>query len=101
MVSVRPLAPFSSQFFGGIEQFEMPAGNLFGLVEALDGIAPGFADEAALRVAFAVDGAIRTDWSTPLPANAEVTLFARVAGGSGSDALLACRSLAPFGVEIL
>ena len=60
---------------------EVAAGNIFALVEALDKIGPGFADEAALRAAFAVDGVMQTDWSAPLTPDSQVMLFPRVAGG--------------------
>ena len=81
MLTIRPLEPFASQFFGGTGQLEIAAGNLFAVVAALDGIAPGFAEAAELKVAFAVDGAVWADWSAPLPQTGEVVLFPRVAGG--------------------
>ena len=81
MITVRPLDPFSSQYFRGEAQVELEAGNLFALVHALDQLAPGFAEEAELRAAFAVNGQVVPDWSAPLPPDAEVMLFPRVAGG--------------------
>ena len=81
MVSVRPFEPFASQFFRSDAQLTLEAGNLFALVSALDLLAPGFADEAELRAAFAVNGVVAPDWSVPLPPGAEVVLFPRVAGG--------------------
>ncbi len=100
MLTVRPLEPFASQFFGGAAQLEFAAGNLFAVVSELDRIAPGFAEVAELRVAFAVDGVAWQDWSAPLPAEAEVMLFPRVAGGN-ADHELEWRPLSPFGAEIV
>ena len=100
VVVIQPLPPFAGQFFAGAQRLELAAANLFGVVAALDARAPGFADEAALRAAFAVDGTICTDWSAPLRPGAEVTIFPRVAGGGEQGDLLEHRLLVPFGVEI-
>lgn len=81
MIIVRPLPPFAAQFFAGAERFEVAAANLFGVVAALNALAPGFEDEAALRAAFAVDGSVCNDWSAVLVPGSEVTIFPRVAGG--------------------
>ncbi len=100
MLTIRPLEPFASQFFSGNAPIELAAGNLFSLVAALDHIAPGFADAAELRAAFAVDGTLWADWTAPLPEQGEVMLFPRVAGGEGGGAL-SFRLLEPFGAEII
>jgi molybdopterin synthase sulfur carrier subunit len=81
LLTVRPLEPFARQFFEGAEVLPIEAGNLFALVAALDRIAPGFAEMAELRAAFAVDGVLMSDWSAPLPETGEVVVFPRVAGG--------------------
>ena len=81
MVRVQPLAPFADQFFGGAQVLDVEAGNLFGLIEALDKIGPGFGEKAGMRVAFAVDGTMQADWSAPLAPGAEVMVIPRVAGG--------------------
>lgn len=83
MLTIRPLEPFAGQFFEGAAQIEIAAGNLFAVVSALDRIAPGFAEVAELRVAFAVNGVVSSDWSAALPVGAEVMMFPRVAGGQG------------------
>ncbi len=75
------MAPFADQFFGGAQVLEVEAGNLFGLIEALDKLGPGFGDNASIRVAFAVDGMMQADWSAPLAPGAEVMVLPRVAGG--------------------
>src|SRR6266436_6770467 len=98
MPRVHPMAPFSAQFFGGAEVLEVAAGNLFGLVEALDRLAPGFGENAGVRVAFAVDGMIQADWSAALAPGAEVMVIPRVAGGGVMADMLSFRELAPFGV---
>lgn len=81
MLTIRPLEPFAGQFFNGAAQLQLEAGNLFAVVDCLDRIAPGFAEVAELRVAFAVNGVASSDWSASVPAGAEVMLFPRVAGG--------------------
>lgn len=75
------MAPFADQFFGGAQVLEVEAANLFGLIEALDKIGPGFGEKAGMRVAFAVDGTMQADWSAPLAPGAEVMVIPRVAGG--------------------
>ena len=81
MARVTVMPPFSGEFFGGRSELEAEGTNLFRLIEALDALGPGFADEAESRVGFGVDGAVQTNWSQPLAPGAEVTVFARVAGG--------------------
>lgn len=100
MLTIRPLEPFAAQFFGDSGQLELSAGNLFAVVAALEDIAPGFAEAAELKVAFAVDGAVWSDWSAPLPQSGEVVLFPRVAGGDADPDLAWC-PLSPFGTEIV
>ncbi len=81
LATIHPLAPFSQQFFGGTAQLEVAAKNIFGVIEALDALAPGFADVAGLRATFAIDGSVQNDWSAAIKPDAEVALFPRVAGG--------------------
>ena len=81
MARIVPLAPFDTEFFAGQETLDVPAGTIFELVRALDAIGPGFAQKAETRIAFAVDGALVTDWSSPLTAESEVLLVPRLAGG--------------------
>lgn len=78
---VVALAPFDREFFGGRGVLELHAETLFGLVAALDTIAPGFAEVAQARAAFAVDGVFAPNWSKPLAEAAEVVLLPRIAGG--------------------
>lgn len=75
------MPPVAAEYFGGREAFDLPAATIFDLLRALDAITPGFAGKAELRIAFAVDGTLITDWSSPLPEQAEVLLVPRVAGG--------------------
>lgn len=75
------MSPFAAEFFGGRDRLEADADSLFGLVRALDAIAPGFADAADARAAFAIDGVIASDWSSSLSGAGEVILLSRVAGG--------------------
>jgi taurine dioxygenase len=100
MIAVSPLPPLDRRYFGGATALSVEAANLFGVVAALDRLAAGFAEEAALRVAFAVDGVVSNDWSAPLADGAQVTLFPRVAGGEGA-APWPVRRLHPFGIEVV
>lgn len=75
------MPPFADEFLGGTREFAIEAGTLFALVRALDRIGPGFAEEVEGRGAVAVDGAVVTDWSTPLGESADVLIIPRVAGG--------------------
>ena len=75
------MPPFEREFFGGHDRLELEADTLFGLVRKLDAIAPGFADIAEVRAAFAIDGVFAPNWSSPLAGAAEVILLPRVSGG--------------------
>ena len=81
MARVTIMSPLSSEFFGGAENVDVYAGNIFELVGALDRRNPGFADVADVRVAFAVDDVLTTDWATPLSESSNVLLVPRVGGG--------------------
>ena len=81
MARVVVTQPFAGEFFGGREQFDLPATTLFEMVRLLDAAAPGFAESAEVRAAFAVDGAMTPDWSTALGTGSEVLVIARIAGG--------------------
>ena len=81
MARVTILSPLSSEFFGGAEDVEVDASSIFELVAALDRRNPGFADVADVRVAFAVDDVLTTDWATPLSASSAVLLVPRLGGG--------------------
>jgi molybdopterin synthase sulfur carrier subunit len=74
------MPPFDREFFGG-DRLEMSATNLFDLVGRLDAAAPGFAEIAPIRAAFAIDGVFTPDWSSPLAGAREVILLPRVGGG--------------------
>lgn len=75
------MSPLAAEFFDGADDIEIDAGNLFDLVAALDRRNPGFAEVADVRVAFAVDDVLTTDWATPLSTDSEVLLVPRVGGG--------------------
>lgn len=75
------MPPFDREFFGGKDRLDLDAGNLFGMVRELDGLAPGFARVAEVRAAFAVDGTYTADWSMSLADADEVILLPRVGGG--------------------
>ena len=77
------MPPFDREFFG--DRLELDAGNLFDLVAKLDAAAPGFAEIAQVRAAFAIDGVFTSDWSAPLAGADEVILLPRVGGGSNRN----------------
>ena len=75
------MPPFDREFFGGTDRFELTAKTLFGVVNKLNEIGPGFADLADVRAAFAVDGEVQPDWSVSLEGAQEVIVMQKVAGG--------------------
>lgn len=75
------LPPFDREFFGGRDVLEIEAGSLLALVDRLDALAPGFAEQAEARAAFAIDGVFAPDWTRRLAGVDEVVLLQRVAGG--------------------
>lgn len=79
-VQIVILPPFDTEFFG-TGKLDLQPVNLFGLVDQLDALAPGFAAIAQPRVQFAVDGVLETDWSRDLSAAHEVIVLSRVGGG--------------------
>lgn len=80
-IRVVPLAPVDTKFFAGHAEILVEAGNLFGLVKALDAIAPGFASYAQTRAWFSVNGTVEGDWTTKLPPESEVIILPAIAGG--------------------
>lgn len=74
------LPPFDREFFG-TDRLDLEASNLFGLVDKLDALGPGFAEIAAPRAAFAIDGVVTHDWGASLGDVAEVIVLPRVGGG--------------------
>lgn len=72
---------FCTEYFGKLSEFDVEAGNLFQLVDALEARAPGFAQVAGIKVAFAIDGVVQGDWTVPLPPGCEVLLVPRIGGG--------------------
>jgi len=91
LVRVVPTASAGTEYFGGSDEFEVDAGNLFQLVDALERIAPGFAEAAGIQLVFAVDGELMEDWTLPLPEGAEVLIVTRISGGSQATACTARR----------
>ncbi len=75
------MPPFDREFFGGADRFEITGRTLFGVVNRLEELGPGFADLADVRAAFAVDGVVQADWSVPLEGVQEVVVMQKVAGG--------------------
>lgn len=75
------MPPFDREFFGGIDSFDLEARTLFGVLNQLEAIGPGFSDLADVRAAFAVDGIVQPDWSVPIGDAKEVVVMQRVAGG--------------------
>ena len=71
----------AAEFFGSRETMELTADSLIELVGVLDAMAPGFAEIAPVRAAFAVDGRIVADWTLPLRDAQEVYLLPRIGGG--------------------
>ena len=75
------MPPFDRELFGGKDRLDLEAATLFGLVEKIDALAPGFADSAHARATFAIDGVVVPDWSASIAQASEVILLPRVSGG--------------------
>lgn len=75
------MPPFDREFFGGADRFDLSAKTLFGVVNKLEEIGPGFSDLADVRAAFVVDGEVRSDWSLSVEGAEEVVVIQKVAGG--------------------
>lgn len=75
------LPPFDREFFGGADRLSIDAASLYDLIDRLDELAPGFADQAPVRAAFAIDGVFTSDWTSSLAGAAEVVVLPRVGGG--------------------
>ena len=76
------MPPFDREFFGGQDRLELEAQTLLGLVRGLDAVAPGFAQVAHVRAAFAIDGVFEPNWSSSLVGATEVIVLPRVSGGT-------------------
>lgn len=81
MARVVVTPSFCTEYFGSDSAFDLPAANLFQLVDALERRAPGFAEAAGIKVAFAIDGVVQNDWTAPLGPDSEVLLVPRIGGG--------------------
>ena len=81
MVRVSLDRSLAAEWFGGKDAVEAKAGNVLQLVDALDRMAPGFAEIAPVRTVFAVDGEITADWSVAINDASEVILLPRIGGG--------------------
>lgn len=75
------MPPFDREFFGGRDRLDLDALTLFALVGKLDAEAPGFAEIAEARAAFAIDGVVTPDWTSSTANATEVILLQRVSGG--------------------
>jgi len=75
------MPPFDREFFAGRDRIELEAPTLLALVDKLDALSPGFADQAEARAAFAIDGVFTPDWTRSTAEAAEVILLPRVSGG--------------------
>ncbi len=82
MVRVSSTAQSVRDLTGGVTSFEVQAGTVRALFTALDALFPGLGQLASERMALAIDGEIHQDALTEvLPADAEVVLIPRIAGG--------------------
>lgn len=81
MVRVSLDRSLAAEWFGGRDAVEAEAGNVLQLVDALNRMAPGFAEIAPVRTVFAVDGEVTADWSVALSDASEVILLPRIGGG--------------------
>jgi len=71
----------AAELFEGRGEIAVAGANLFAVIRGLDEAGPGFLDRAGSRLAFAVDGMLADDWSTPVRPDSEILVVNRVAGG--------------------
>ena len=70
------------QAAGGISELEIEAKNIRQLLIGLEKICPKLKPQLDKGVAVAIDGTIyRDDWFQPIPADSEVFIIPRLAGG--------------------
>jgi len=62
-------------------EIEVDAVDVFGLVRQLEASHPGLREFIEAQVSIAIDGALVSDWSTPLRPDSEVLLVPHIAGG--------------------
>lgn len=80
-LSIVVMPPFDREFFDSRDRLSLDAATIYDLIEKLDAIAPGFADQVDVRAAFAIDGAFASDWTVSLAGVREVILLPRIGGG--------------------
>ena len=76
------IVPRSCRALTGAERVTLDAGNVLGLLEALDARFPGFAETLGRRFAVSIDGTIHgnADYE-PLTRDSEVAFLPPIAGG--------------------
>lgn len=73
--ALRPLA-------GGVSSVDVEAGNIRELFQRLEEAHPGMKPHIERGIAVSINGKIfRDSWDEALPANAEIYLLPRIAGG--------------------
>lgn len=69
-------------FTGGASEFDIEAGTVRELIDALDARFPGLGEFVDRKMAFAIDGVIHQDaWFSPIDAASEVHLIPKIGGG--------------------
>lgn len=74
-------APLRGEFPISAGEFAVDAASVFELVRKLEVDSPGIGDFIEAKVSVAIDGALISDWSTPLTPASEVMLVPHIAGG--------------------
>jgi hypothetical protein len=81
MATVIVPSSHCDEFTGGLRSFEVDAGDVRGLLIALERRFPGLGAFMESRVSLAVDGEIIPVWTGPLRPDSEICLVPRIGGG--------------------
>jgi len=73
---------FSTDFTGGVKEFEIEATNLRGVIKALDERYPGLGEYLEEETTVAIDGELyEVDYSRPVRPGCEIFFIPKIEGG--------------------
>jgi len=73
---------FSRRYTGGVREFEVEAGNLRGLIKAMDKLFPGLGEHLEEETTVAIDGELHEiAYGQPVKPGAEVFFIPKIEGG--------------------
>ena len=73
---------FSRRYTGGVREFEVEAGNLRGVIKAMDKLFPGLGEHLEEETTVAIDGELHEiAYGQPVKPGAEVFFIPKIEGG--------------------